>query len=107
MAEFKSSAIDGGAVDVHSLFREDFSHPVDGMSGSVKGAAQNFLGQPQLPDELPHALGVHDHGGVAMSLVQREFIHHQAMNVVGHELAVQSLQAAMVDVLDGVPVQPG
>ena len=40
--------IDGGAVDVHSLFREDFSQPVDGMSGSVKGAAQNFLGQGKL-----------------------------------------------------------
>ena len=42
-----------------------------------------------------------------MPLVQREFIHNQTADVVGHELAVQSFQSAVVDLFDGVPVQAG
>ena len=54
-----------------------------------------------------HPVRIHNHGGVAMSLVQRKFIHDQTTDVVGNELTVQLLQSAVVDLFDGVPVQAG
>ena len=54
-----------------------------------------------------HPVRIHDHGGVAMSLVQRKFIHDQTAEAVGDKLTVQLLQSAVIDFFDGVPVQAG
>lgn len=54
-----------------------------------------------------HSVRIHDHGGVAMPLVQCEFIHDQTADVIGHELPMQSLQSALINAFDGVPVQAG
>ena len=54
-----------------------------------------------------HPVCIHDHGGVAMSLVQRKFIHDQTAEAVGDKLTVQLLQSAVIDFFDGVPVQAG
>lgn len=51
------------------------------------------------------SIRVHHHGGVAVPLVQRKLVHHQATDAVGDELAVQSLQTVVVDLLDRMPVQ--
>ena len=42
-----------------------------------------------------------------MPLVQREFVHDQAMDIVSDELAMHSFQSAVVDLFDGMPVQAG
>ena len=67
----------------------------------ANGFATVAFAHPQ--DTRP--IHVHDYGGVTMPFVQREFIHHQTTNIIRHKLAVQPLQATVVDVFDGVPVQ--
>jgi len=52
-------------------------------------------------------LGIHDHRRVTMAFVQGELVHDQAMHVAGIEGADRGLQAALVQRLEGVPVQPG
>jgi hypothetical protein len=42
-----------------------------------------------------------------MALVQGELIHHQTSDIAWLEGPYTGLQAAFVDVLDRVPVQPG
>ncbi|SER99539.1 hypothetical protein SAMN04244573_04706 [Azotobacter beijerinckii] len=53
------------------------------------------------------SLGIHDHRCVAMALVQGELVHHPATHVAGIGGADRDLQAALVQRLEGVPVQPG
>lgn len=55
----------------------------------------------------PRALGIHDHRGVAMALVQGKLIHHQAANITRIEGADSGLQSTFVDLLEGVPMQAG
>lgn len=53
------------------------------------------------------SLGIHDHRGVAMALVQGELVHHQAPEVAGLDGACLRFQAAFVEGLEGVPMQAG
>ena len=61
---------------------------------------------------VPHpqdagSLGIHDHGGIAVSLVQGKLIHHQPPHLPKFDGAHTGLQTALVDLLDGVPTDPG
>ncbi len=51
----------------------------------------------------PRALGIHVHRGVA--IVQGELVHHQAAYVAWLKNADRSFHAALVERLEGVPMQ--
>ena len=60
---------------------------------------------------MPHpqdagSLGIRDHGGIAMSLVQGALIHHQPPYLPEFDGAHSGLQTALVDLFDCVPTDP-
>ena len=90
-------------VHVHG---HGFDLPATLRSQQLEEGANSFATIAFANPQHAHPIRVHDHRGVAMPFVQRELVHHQTTDVVGHELAMQSFQATVVNLLDRVPVQP-
>ena len=55
----------------------------------------------------PHSLGIQGNSGISVPLVQGEFVHDKALYAFCREVTMQVLQALVIDVLDGMPVQSG
>ena len=55
----------------------------------------------------PHSRGIQSDSGIPVSLMQGEFVHDQALYAFCREVTMQVLQALVINVLDGMPMQAG
>ncbi len=66
----------------------------------------NRLPTVAMPDpQHTRPFGIHDHRGVAMPFMESELVHDQATNLSGLEPADGRLQATLVELFEGVPMQ--
>ena len=79
--------------------------PLAVLAEQFKERADRLAAVAVADPQHPCSLGIHDYRGVAMPLVQGEFVHHQAADVARIEGAYLSFQAAFVERFEGVPVQ--
>ncbi|MNE67102.1 hypothetical protein D3C80_1626920 [compost metagenome] len=92
-----------GGVHVHRHCFDLLAALAQQCEERAYGLTAVALAHPQ----YARALGIHDDRGVAMTFVQGELVHDQTAHIAWIEVAHAGLQAALVDGLDRVPVQPG